>query len=184
MELRACKSSASWSFNFGGETVSRIFAPRQLRLAWRWHRQCVVGENKPMSLTQCPCGRTDLRSRSLAYTVCCGRYLDHFAESPAPDAESLMRSRYTAFAEGRADYLLATWHPSQRPATLELDGGTRFRGREVRSRHQRDGTHAEVEFVARQRDAGGRAHRLHERSRFVHEDGRWFYVDGEVDPAR
>lgn len=137
-----------------------------------------------MPPTHCPCGRTDIRSRALAYAVCCGRYLDHFADAPAPDAESLMRSRYTAFAKGRADYLLATWHPSRRPATLDLDADTRFIGLEVRSRHQRDGTHAEVEFVARQRDASGRAHRLHERSRFVQEDGRWFYVDGDRDPPR
>jgi SEC-C motif-containing protein len=27
---------------------------------------------------------------------------------------------------------------------------------------------------------GGRAQRLHETSRFVREDGRWFYVDGEM----
>jgi SEC-C motif-containing protein len=38
---------------------------------------------------------------------------------------------------------------------------------------------AEVEFVARYR-VGGRAHRLHETSRFVHEDGRWYYVDGVI----
>ncbi len=134
-----------------------------------------------MSLIPCPCGRTDLRARTLAYAACCGRYLEHFADTPAPDAESLMRSRYTAFAQGRADYLLATWHPSRRPANLELDAATRFIGLEVRSRRQRDGTHAEVEFVARQRDAAGRAHRLHERSRFLHEDGRWFYMDSDLD---
>lgn len=139
---------------------------------------------RAMSSTSCPCGRTDLRSRPLSYAACCGRYLDHFADTPAPDAESLMRSRYTAFAQGRSDYLLATWHVSQRPATLELDAGMRYIGLDVRSRHQRDGTHATVEFVARQRDAGGRAHRLHERSRFVQEDGRWFYVDGELEAAR
>ncbi|WP_354666094.1 YchJ family metal-binding protein [Klebsiella pneumoniae] len=49
----------------------------------------------------------------------------------------------------------------------------------MRSHRRLDADHAEVEFVARQRDAGGRAHRLHERSRFVREDGRWVYVDGE-----
>lgn len=141
------------------------------------------GENLPMSSTSCPCGRTDMRSHPIAFAACCGRYLDHFDETPAPDAESLMRSRYTAFTQGRADYLLATWHPSTRPATLALDADTRYIGLDVRSRQQRDAAHAEVEFVARQRDAGGKAHRLHERSRFLHEDGRWFYVDGDVDPA-
>jgi SEC-C motif-containing protein len=41
-----------------------------------------------------------------------------------------------------------------------------------------DNAHAEVEFVARNR-VQGRATRMHERSRFVREDGRWFYVDGD-----
>lgn len=132
----------------------------------------------------CRCGRTDLRSRPLTYLGCCGRYLDHFADTPAPDAESLMRSRYTAFAQGRADYLLATWYTTHRPAALNLDDGVRYLGLQVRARHQRDPAHAEVEFVARQRDASGRAHRLHERSRFVLEEGRWFYVDGDIDPAQ
>ena len=120
-----------------------------------------------------------MRSLPIAYASCCGRFLDHFAEVPAPDAESLMRSRYTAFALARPDYLLATWHASQRPASLTLDAGIRYIGLDVRARQQRDATHAEVEFVARQRDAGGRAHRLHERSRFLLEAGRWFYLDGD-----
>ena len=94
-----------------------------------------------------------------------------------------MRSRYTAFVQKRVDYLLATWHASHRPATLELELDTRFLGLEVRSHSQQDATHAVVEFVARQRGAGGRAYRLHERSRFVWEEGRWFYVDGDLNPA-
>jgi len=42
-----------------------------------------------------------------------------------------------------------------------------------------DADHATVEFVARSK-LSGRAHRLHEISRFVREDGRWYYVDGDV----
>ena len=41
-----------------------------------------------------------------------------------------------------------------------------------------DDDHAEVEFVARSK-LGGRAHRMHENSRFVREAGRWFYLDGD-----
>lgn len=128
----------------------------------------------------CPCGRTDARRKPLAYAQCCGRYVDDFAHSPAPDAQSLMRSRYTAFARERADYLLATWVASHRPAELNFDAGTKWLGLEVRAQRMQDAAHAEVEFVARSRDASGRAHRLHERSRFVREDGRWYYVDGEL----
>ncbi len=89
-----------------------------------------------------------------------------------------MRSRYSAFVLERRDYLLATWHPSTRPAMLDFEPGVKWLGLEVRCHSRTDSDHAEVEFVARQRDATGRAHRLHERSRFVREQGRWFYLDG------
>jgi len=90
-----------------------------------------------------------------------------------------MRSRYCAFVRGDASYLLATWHPSTRPATLTLDEGVKWLGLEVKAHRQPDDTHAEVEFVARSRVAG-RGQRLHERSRFVREDGRWWYLDGDL----
>lgn len=126
----------------------------------------------------CPCGRQDARHRPLAYAECCGRYLDHWEGAPAPDAESLMRSRYTAFVRERADYLRATWHPDHCPATLDFDPGTQWLGLEVREHRVTGPDQAEVEFVARYR-LGGRAVRLHERSRFVRQDGRWVYVDGD-----
>ena len=131
-----------------------------------------------MADAPCPCGRTDQRARPLSYAQCCGRYIDDFDATPAPDAESLMRSRYTAFVRERAGYLLATWHESKRPSRVSFDAGVRWLGLEVRARSMVDGEHAEVEFVARQRDATGRASRLVERSRFVRQDGRWFYLDG------
>ena len=127
--------------------------------------------------TPCPCGRTDARARPMTYDACCGRYLDHWDEQPAPDAESLMRSRYSAFVLQRADYLLATWHAPQRPPSVDFDPGARWLGLEVRAARATGDDTAEVEFVARHRIAG-RAVRLHERSRFVREGGRWFYVDG------
>jgi len=127
--------------------------------------------------TPCPCGHVDARGRVLALAACCGRYLDH--DTPAPDAESLMRSRYSAFVLGRADYLQASWHASTRPARLDLEPGIRWLGLQVRGHRAVDADHAEVEFVARSRVAG-RGQRLHERSRFVREGGRWFYVDGEM----
>lgn len=91
-----------------------------------------------------------------------------------------MRSRYSAFVLGLADYLLATWHASTRPERLDLDEdpAPKWLGLEVKRHQQQDEGHAVVEFVARYR-VGGRGQRLHETSRFVREDGRWFYVDGE-----
>jgi len=128
-------------------------------------------------MTPCPCGRQDGRKRLLAYADCCGRYLDDVAGTPAPDAESLMRSRYTAFVRERADYLLATWHAGQRPARVAFEAGTHWLGLDVKQHLRTDADHAEVLFVARYRGPAGRAHRLEERSRFVREAGRWYYVD-------
>jgi len=129
----------------------------------------------------CPCGRTAARGRRLAYAACCGRFIDDFEGSPAPDAESLMRSRYTAFALRRADYLLATWHPTTRPDALDFEAGLTWLGLQVKAHLPLDATHAQVEFVARARQASGRASRLAERSRFVREGGRWYYVDGRLE---
>jgi SEC-C motif domain protein len=123
----------------------------------------------------CPCGRTDTRGRPLAFAKCCGRYLR--GDALSPDAESLMRSRYTAFVLGDERYLLATWHASTRPAEVRAEPGTKWLGLDVRAHREVDAGHAEVEFVARCRIAG-RGARLHERSRFVREEGRWYYVDG------
>ena len=90
-----------------------------------------------------------------------------------------MRSRYSAFVLERSDDLLATWHASTRPPQIDFEPGLKWLGLEVREARQPDPSHAEVEFVARSRLAG-RGHRLHERSRFVREGGRWYYVDGDL----
>ena len=127
----------------------------------------------------CPCGQVDAAGRAVSYAQCCGRYVEDYVGTPAPHAEALMRSRYSAFVLQREDYLLATWHASRRPSRIRFDAGAKWLGLEVRDHQVLDAAHAEVEFVARQREPGGRAVRLHERSRFVREDGRWFYVDGD-----
>lgn len=124
----------------------------------------------------CPCGRKQAH-KILSYAQCCGRYLEHFETHPAPDAESLMRSRYSAFVLERADYLCQTWSPENRPETLDFDAGVKWLGLEIRVSRLLDPEHAEVEFVARNR-LEGKPVRLHEVSRFVRKAGRWFYVAG------
>jgi SEC-C motif domain protein len=122
----------------------------------------------------CPCG--NLR----AYAECCGRF--HAGEI-ADTAPQLMRSRYSAYVLRLTDYLLATWHPDTRPATLALPPPEELRwvGLDIRSqRLGGNGRRARVEFIARFREGGAsRVQAQHEVSRFVREDGRWFYVDGE-----
>lgn len=120
----------------------------------------------------CPCGT------GLAYAACCGRYHAGALHLQAPDAQALMRSRYSAYVLGLTQYLLDTWHAGTRPATLEPhDPALRWLGLEVKRHAALDADHATVEFVARSKQ-GGRAQRMHELSRFVREAGRWYYVDG------
>jgi SEC-C motif-containing protein len=119
---------------------------------------------------RCPCGSGD------TYADCCGRF---HAGTPAPTAEALMRSRFSAFAIGNPEYLLATWHPSTRPATLELDDDTQWRRLDV-VRTEAGGPFDDrgvVEFAAHYTADGARGV-LRETSRFVREGGRWYYVDG------
>lgn len=121
----------------------------------------------------CPCGST----HKLA--DCCGRYLDGL--ETAPTAEALMRSRYTAYVLLREDYLLATWRPDTRPVALGLqkEVPTQWIGLTIKHHAQPDEMHASIEFIARYK-INGRAHRLHEVSRFIHVDGRWLYIDGAI----
>lgn len=93
-----------------------------------------------------------------------------------------MRSRFEAFRRGDAAWLLRTWHPSTRPAELDLTDNPRWRGLQVIDAVGGGVGEAAgmVEFRATFLADGGGVGILHERSRFVREDGRWFYVDGRV----
>jgi len=127
----------------------------------------------PDPASRCPC------TSGLTFGECCGPILD--GTRPAPTAETLMRSRFTAFALGDVHHLRGTWHPSTRPATLELDPDVRWYRLDV------EGTAAggpfddrgEVTFRAFHRSSDGRGV-IAERSRFVRDDGRWVYLDGIV----
>ncbi|GAA1833052.1 YchJ family protein [Pseudonocardia ailaonensis] len=115
-------------------------------------------------LTGCPCGDG-------AYGACCGRF---HAGEPAPTAEALMRSRYAAFVLGDVAHLRRSWHPRTRPRRLDLDGGPAWTGLEILDRVDGgpDDDEGIVEFRAHH--TGGV---LHERSRFVRENGAWLYVE-------
>lgn len=124
----------------------------------------------PAATDACPCGSGQ------PYASCCGRWHGGPLHLQAPTPQALMRSRYSAYVLGLHDYLLATWHPSTRPTTLEpTPPGLRWLGLEVRAERMLDADHGTVEFVARSKLAG-RADRLHERSLFERVDGRWLYL--------
>jgi SEC-C motif-containing protein len=130
-----------------------------------------AGAAAPTVSGNCPC------LSGLAYNECCGRF--HRGELPAPTAEALMRSRYSAFAAGLADYLLATWAPETRPADLELDPARQWRRLDI-LRTERGGPLDDVGVVAFRAHyrAGGERGVQEETSRFRRSGGRWFYVDG------
>jgi SEC-C motif domain protein len=91
-----------------------------------------------------------------------------------------MRSRYTAFVLRLESYLLATWHARTRPRSISFVDNQKWLGLKIVNAQLRDTDTAEVEFTARFRIGGASAARLHERSRFVYEQGRWLYVDGDL----
>jgi SEC-C motif-containing protein len=96
-----------------------------------------------------------------------------------------MRSRFSAFATGDADYLTRTWHPTTRPAHLDLDPELRWYRLDV-LRTERGGlldADGVVEFRAHYRSPSGPGS-LHEVSRFVRDDGAWLYLDGAPTPRR
>jgi len=136
----------------------------------------------------CPCGGAQKamkgKGAEAAFADCCGRYI--VQEQLPPDALHLMRSRYTAFVLENEAYLLHTWQPAFRPSSLAFEAGVRWLGLEIKDFVQtgmKDGHEtAEVEFVARVRVAG-KANRLHERSRFVCEEGQWLYATAVLSPS-
>ncbi len=89
-----------------------------------------------------------------------------------------MRSRYTAYVLQDERYLRQSWYISTRPSSglLSDNDAIKWLSLDVMSHHE-DGTDGTVEFVARFK-VQGRAQKLHEVSRFIREDGRWFYLDG------
>lgn len=130
---------------------------------------------------KCPCGSNKKKE------YCCGKYLEG-KELPA-SAEQLMRSRYTAFYSGNINYIIATLHPDKRQPTDRTElaktiASTQWLNLTIVATNQgkirdRSGT---VEFVAAFRDTTGKARQLHEKSRFTKQEGKWFYLDGDILP--
>jgi SEC-C motif domain protein len=135
----------------------------------------------------CPCGS------ALHFLQCCEPYLT--GATFAPTAEALMRSRYTAYSKGYVDYLIATLYPksrqkNERLTLLENVQNTQWMRLTIikTQKGQAQDKRGIVEFVALYQPVPkgllkfGKTNQLHERSRFVKEDGQWFYVDGDILP--
>lgn len=136
----------------------------------------------------CPC------DSQLNYSDCCGPYLS--GKAVAPTAVALMRSRYSAYSKGHTDYLIQTQHPKtrkkdDRQVITEGMKSTCWTGLTVLKTQKGSATdhRGTVEFVALYRRSEpliplskNQIYQLHERSRFIKEEGQWFYVEGETLP--
>ena len=125
----------------------------------------------------CPCGS------GAGYNACCEPYISGVATAPTPG--KLMRSRYTAYVKQQVDYLIASWHPDcnaaqWRDAIVESFQTTRWLGLTiVAEQNGRDDDEGFVEFIARFTDGDQASPQaMHERSRFLRQEQRWYYIDG------
>lgn len=122
----------------------------------------------------CPCysGKT--------YADCCQPLHDGLA---APDAERLMRSRYSAYVLKLPDYILQTWHAGTRPASLTQEdlSGIKWLKLQVLSHEQPAADEAFVKFVATFQSGKQKKEQPTELSRFSRESGRWLYIDGQPE---
>ena len=122
-------------------------------------------------MTNCFCGA------SVSFENCCEPYIK--GSKNAPTAETLMRSRYSAFATGAADYLVNTTHSSKRKLhnkseILAWSQSNQWLRLEILAV-----TETTVTFNAYYLDQNLKAQIHYEHSTFKLENGKWFYVDGE-----
>lgn len=108
-----------------------------------------------------------------AFSDCCQPYLS--GAKPVPTAEALMRSRYTAYTLGDVQYLLDSWYHLTRPETIELERDVQWLRLNILA-----SSTDQVKFVATYR-VNGKANKLRENSRFIREEGRYYYLDGVVE---
>lgn len=97
-------------------------------------------------------------------------------------AEELMRSRFEAYRSGDEAWLLRTWHASTRPKGVDLRDNPAWRGLQIVNTVAGgpSGDTGIVEFRATYLNEDKTLGVMHERSRFVRENDRWFYVDGHL----
>jgi len=127
---------------------------------------------------QCPCGSNK------KFNDCCGQYINDLAI--APTAETLMRSRYSAYSLAKIDYIVNTMRA---PATNGFDPvdtkrwaeQSKWLGLKVVNTKEGQATDNRgwVEFIARY-ELNAKTQSMHERSEFHKIDGRWYYVSGEM----
>lgn len=121
----------------------------------------------------CPCNAKNL------YKNCCELY--HLTILYPQTQETLMRSRYSAYALGQIDYLKLTWHSTTRPTDFNDMNTIKWLGLKINKISENSEINEYfVEFIARYKDNNqhGKADKIHEISRFIYENSRLVYIDG------
>lgn len=126
-------------------------------------------------MTECPCG---LKKE---YDDCCGAFISGASIPKTP--EELMRSRYTAFTQAKIDYIGKTMKGSalkdfDKPGTKQWAEQSQWLGLEI-IKSSANGNTGAVEFIAQYRQ-GKKLCKIHELSKFSLENGRWYYIDGQI----
>ena len=123
----------------------------------------------------CPCNPKNL------YKNCCKPY--HEGLKFAPTAETLMRSRYSAYVLKLKDYLIKTWHPSTCPQILDFEANLHWQRLEIISKSKGElfDDEAMVEFKACYKNSSADGF-MHEKSSFKKSNNQWFYLSGLLDP--
>ena len=132
-------------------------------------------QSNGLSKDLCPC------ESSSRYEDCCGLY--HKSGGHAPTAEKLMRSRYTAYVMGNAQYLFRTWHANTRPTlqTLKESGPQTLIALKIVSKSAGgvDDQKGMVEFISSRYSPSlmGEIEQHKEKSLFTRVKGNWVYID-------
>ncbi|MDH5611480.1 MAG: YchJ family metal-binding protein [Gammaproteobacteria bacterium] len=120
----------------------------------------------------CPCGS------KINFSQCCEKYLTD--KIKAETAEQLMRSRYSAYVTENESYLKNTWHEDTRPEKIDFDPEIKWIRLNIKNTEQGGVNDKQgiIEFIATYK-INGRAHQLHETSRFTRNQGDWIYLEGD-----
>jgi SEC-C motif-containing protein len=124
-----------------------------------------------MIIKKCYCGSQE------NFQECCEPIIKGI-QKPST-AESLMRSRYSAYATHEVDYLLETTHISERKYYSKAEILNWAISNQWQKLEIINATENTVEFKAYFLDSELQSQIHHELSTFKLENGSWFYVDGK-----
>ena len=134
---------------------------------------------EPAEKKDCPC------CSEKPYAECCAPYIS--GTVPAPTAEALMRSRYTAYATGDVDYIKKTMGPAIKAKEFDRESVEKWANESewlglsivTTAKGSENDTEGTVEFIAQYSD-GKNEQIHHESAEFRKIDGAWYFIDGRM----